>query len=387
MKVALLSPMSYPIAEPFVGGVEAFLFRLATALQRQGIEVVCYACEGSNIPGTEIRTCGISKETLVPQMTREKKDVGAVVKALKAFKNVQDDAAIASWKMFYDAYNDPSIDVIHNNSFSFIPLLLSTVSQKPVLHTLHIPPDDKEQFTKVLCACHAQNHQIQLVAGSQASAQAWQVFCPVHRVIYCRLDTSALPPSNVTHDGRLTFVGRMDPNKGVEDAIAVAVMLGKPLDIYGAPLPTMLNYFEDHVQPLLQKHSNITYHGLVEQKVLQEKLQRSQALLFPIKWNEPFGYVTIEAMTMGTPVIMYNRGAAQELITEGTNGFIVNPDSLQEMAAAVERTEQLDRVRCASYTREAFNIDISAAEYTEIYKSLLSERESRLVQSLQSIGV
>ena len=59
MKVALLSPFGYPIAEPFAGGTEAFLFRLATGLLKRGVEVVCYACEGSDIPGAEIRTCGV----------------------------------------------------------------------------------------------------------------------------------------------------------------------------------------------------------------------------------------------------------------------------------------------------------------------------------------
>ncbi len=169
-----------------------------------------------------------------------------------------------------------------------------------------------------------QKEQLHLVAGSQANAQAWQSYYPVCETIYHRLGTQALPACSAIHDGGLVFVGRIDPSKGVEDAIEVAVMLGKSLDIYGAPLAAMMPYFAMQIQPLLQEHANIRYHGLVSQEVLQKRLLHAQALLFPIKWHEPFGYVTLEAMSLGTPVIMYDRGAARELIVEDTNGFIGN---------------------------------------------------------------
>src|SRR2546430_3602045 len=64
MKIALLSPFIHPIVEPFVGGIEASIHRLARGLRRQKVDVVCYACEGSVIPGVEIRTCGASANAL-----------------------------------------------------------------------------------------------------------------------------------------------------------------------------------------------------------------------------------------------------------------------------------------------------------------------------------
>lgn len=362
MKVALLSPFMYSIVEPFAGGTEAFLYRLTTALLQRGLEVVCYACEGSNIPGVEIRTCGVPMNALVSQMQKMQKNIYAPIDALL-------------WTAFNDAYNDPTIDLIHNNSFSPVPLHLSTIAQKPVLHTFHLPPEAMSYAAEILQAYHKANCeancQLQLVTGSEAHAQAWQAYHPVRRAIYCRFETQALPPYGTTQNGRLAFIGRIDPTKGVEDAIAVAVLLGKPLDIFGEPQPPQIPYFEKRVQPLLDKHPNITYHGLVTQEVLREHLRHAQALLFPIKWNEPFGYVTIEAMAMGTPVLMYDRGAAHELIVAGMNGFIVSPDDLQAMAAAVENTRQIDRAACAQYARERYNIHISAEQYHEIYAALV----------------
>ncbi len=363
MKVALLSHFWHPIAEPFVGGTEAFLFRFATALLQRGIEVVCYGCEGSNIPGTEMRTLGVSHGELAPL---QRGMSGSQMIALRDHENA------VMWAAIDDACNDPSIDIVHNNSFSPIPLFLSTLIQKPILHTLHLPPVIPT-MVEAIRFCHKRGRLLQLVAGSQAHARSWHAYHPVRQVIYYRFDTATLPPYSTTHDGTLAFAGRIDPTKGVEDAIAVAALLGKHLDIYGIVQPPLTSYFETHIQPLLQTHPNVTYHGLVSQTTLLQGLSGAQALLFPIKWDEPFGYVTIEAMSVGTPVIMYDRGAARELIVEEMNGFIVTPDNVQEMAAAVERTKLIDRARCAVYAREQYTIAKSVEEYLGLFTSLLKE--------------
>jgi glycosyltransferase involved in cell wall biosynthesis len=363
VKVALVSHFWYPIAEPFVGGTEAFIFRCAAALARAGIEVVCYACEGSQIPGVEIRTLGVAQGELATLQTQEGRSSYRMI-ALRD----REDAVM--WAALDDACRDPSIDLIHNNSFSAIPLFFSTLLPKPILHTLHLPPV-VPTMAKAIRFCYEHGRELQLVAGSQAHARTWQEHHPVRQVIYYRFDTDALPPSTTTHEGTLAFAGRIDPTKGVEDAIAVATLLGKRLDIYGPTHPPLATYFETHIQPLLRAHPSITYHGLVSQATLLEGLSKAQALLFPIKWDEPFGYVTIEAMAMGTPVIMYDRGAAHELIREGLNGFIVEPNNVQAMADTVARTELVDRASCARYTREQYHIARSAREYIHLFEALL----------------
>jgi UDP-glucose:tetrahydrobiopterin glucosyltransferase len=368
LKVALLSPFGYPIVEPFAGGTEAFIFRFATGLLQRGIEVVCYACEGSCIPGAEIRTCGVSREALAPSQlpgmmsTHERA-------ALRASENAAMHAALN------DACSDPSIDILHNNSFSSIPLYFSSQARIPILHTMHLPPVVPDMVDAIKI-CHKNGHLLQIVAGSQAQAQLWQVHHPVRQVIYYRFDTEALPPWSTTHEGTLAFVGRIDPSKGVEDAITVAATLGKRLDIYGGVQGPRVGYFRRRIQPLLEMHPNVVYHGLVSQATLLPELRHAQALLFPIKWDEPFGYVIIEAMAVGTPVIMYDRGAARELIVDGVNGFIVAPDNPQEMAAVVERTELVDRALCAAHAREKFNIAISVEQYLELFNALLTEHET-----------
>ena len=133
LKVALLSPLVHPIVEPFRGGTEATIYRLASGLSRQGVDVVCYACEGSVIPGVEIRTCGIFGNALAhPCAVHEMS--GEQMQTIRAYEDAVMYRAIA------DAVKDPSIDVLHNHAISGIPFFLSSLVDLPMLHTLHLPP-------------------------------------------------------------------------------------------------------------------------------------------------------------------------------------------------------------------------------------------------------
>ena len=109
MKVAILSPFIHPIAEPFIGGAEASVYRLTSGLSRQGVEVVCYACEGSVIPGVEIRTCGVATNALAyPRPVHEMN--GEEILTIHAYEDT------IMYQAIVDALDDPSIDVLHNNS-------------------------------------------------------------------------------------------------------------------------------------------------------------------------------------------------------------------------------------------------------------------------------
>src|SRR5256885_12124170 len=55
-------------------------------------------------------------------------------------------------------------------------------------------------------------------------------------------------------------------------------------------------------------------------------LFRSAAVLFPIRWNEPFGMVMIEAMACGTPVIAFPEGAVPEVVDHGRTGNAIRSE-------------------------------------------------------------
>jgi glycosyltransferase involved in cell wall biosynthesis len=77
----------------------------------------------------------------------------------------------------------------------------------------------------------------------------------------------------------------------------------------------------------------------------------------------------IEAMACGTPVIAFRRGAVEEILTEGINGFICNSET--EMASAVLKVNEIDRSQCRRTVEMRFSAEKMALEYEKLYLRLL----------------
>ena len=57
--------------------------------------------------------------------------------------------------------------------------------------------------------------------------------------------------------------------------------------------------------------------------------------IVPSIWNEPFGLVAVEACAHSVPVIASNRGGLPEIIRDGVNGMLCDPDEPQSLGLAM----------------------------------------------------
>ena len=69
----------------------------------------------------------------------------------------------------------------------------------------------------------------------------------------------------------------------------------------------------------------------------RQAYDRSDAVLFPSRWAEPFGLVPLEAMARGVPVIATGTGGSVTYLRDGINTLPVPPADPAAMAAAVRR--------------------------------------------------
>ena len=90
----------------------------------------------------------------------------------------------------------------------------------------------------------------------------------------------------------------------------------------------------------------------------------------PIRWEEPFGLVMIEAMLCGTPVLAFPRGAAPEIVEDGVTGFLVN--DVDEMAAVLCSLGGFDRAACRRRAQARFSSARMVADYARIYAGVVA---------------
>jgi glycosyltransferase involved in cell wall biosynthesis len=167
----------------------------------------------------------------------------------------------------------------------------------------------------------------------------------------------------------LAFLGRLTPDKGPEDAIRIARAAGMPLRIAAKVPRGETAYFKQHIEPHIDG-MDVQLIGEVDERGKQPFLSEAAALLFPIKWPEPFGLVMIEAMACGTPVIAYRAGSVPEVLDEGVTGFIV--DGEDEALHAVKNLARMDRRAVRARFEERFTSDRMARAYVRHYQRLAS---------------
>ena len=124
--------------------------------------------------------------------------------------------------------------------------------------------------------------------------------------------------------------------------------------------PGQRAFFEREVAPHIDG-SAVRFVGEVAGAAKRSLFAQARGLLMPIRWQEPFGMVMVEALACGTPVIAFPEGAASELVVEGRTGFLVENE--QAMAAAVGRLPAIVARDCRNWVALHCDVDVVAAAY------------------------
>ncbi|GIV38829.1 MAG: glycosyl transferase [Thermonema sp.] len=133
---------------------------------------------------------------------------------------------------------------------------------------------------------------------------------------------------------KIGSVGRLSPEKGHKDLLELAEYLiqdGMEVEVHiagdGAERPELERLIR-------QKHlqQKVFLHGFVTQPVLF--MQEIDVLVHTARW-EGFGFVLVEAMAQGRPVIAYDAGSTGEIVEHGKTGFIVPMGEVEQLAEAV----------------------------------------------------
>jgi glycosyltransferase involved in cell wall biosynthesis len=335
MKIAMLAPISWRTPPRHYGPWELVTSLLTEALVARGIDVTLFATQDSLTAGT---LAGV-----VPAPYSEDPSIDAKVWEYRHLAHVFERAG--------------GFDLIHNQA-DFPAHAFANLVTTPMVTTIHGFSSDR-----ILPMYKPYEDRVHYVAISDADRSPHLNYAEtIHHGIV--LDDFPFDPDG---SDDLLFFGRMHPDKGAAEAIAVAQATGRALAMYG--IVQDQGYYERAVVPHLG--GTITHPGAVGGTERTRALGHAAALLHLINFDEPFGLSVVEAMACGTPVIAINRGSMPELIEDGVTGFLVN--SVDEAIAAVARLPQIDRVACRRAVAERFSVERMADRYIQLYRRILDQ--------------
>ena len=335
----MVAPPWYPLPPRGYGGTELVVHLLHTELRRLGHNVTVFGAEGSEAGVTMLADAAWSHDLGGPaERPREATYLARV----------------------YAAMSDQRFDVIHDHAgFDGLLLAIHSGLAPVVVHTIH------GELVEPMCTLYKEVHtraRLCAISLSQAaSAPALKLAGIVHNAV--ELPTA---PASVNHERYLIEVARITPDKGQHLAIQVAQRSGRKLILAGKVERNEegLRYFEEQVEPFLSP--TIEYYPNVAGAQKARLISRAAAGIFPLLWSEPFGLAMVECMVAGTPILALRSGSTPELIEDGVTGFLA--EDVDELVAAANRIDEIDRVRCAQVARERFSPRHMAERYLSVYR-------------------
>jgi glycosyltransferase involved in cell wall biosynthesis len=366
VKIAIMAPLVTAIREPQRGGSQAFVSDLARGLAGRGHEVHVYAASGSEIPGVEVIDTGVDPESLAATLYRAfghspPPGPGPAEPGPSGSEPATADSAFAR---AYDSVQAIQYDVIHNHAFDVPAIRLAAALQAPVVHTLHLPPDQAMAAALRQAVRNARPPAVAVV--SEVQARAWRRVVHVDAVLPPYVPTRVIPWSREAGEGAI-FAGRLSPEKGAAEAIDIARAAGVPIDVYGDAYDA--GYSRDQIGPR-RAWPGVAVHAAVPRASLWAAMARAAVVLFPARWDEPFGMAAAEAQACGTPVVAFRTGALGEVIEDGITGFLVPPDDIGAAAAAVGRTARISRSACREHAEAHLDLERSLDAHERLYRQV-----------------
>jgi glycosyltransferase involved in cell wall biosynthesis len=341
LRIAMLAPPWISVPPPGYGGVETVVGALTDALVRRGHDVTLFCAPGSK---SSARVVNLLDAAHPDEIERSLYEADHVARAF---------AVIDS------APGGERFDVVHDHC-GFTGLAMADRIDTPLVHTLH------GQFTPSTSAFYAHHgHKAALVGISRAQLASAPAGLRTLGAIPNPIDLRVWPLRKDKSD-YLLWIGRMAEIKGPHRAIAAARAAGVPLILAGVIQPGQQAFFDSEIAPHLDGE-RVRFVGEVTGAIKRSLFANARALLMPIRWEEPFGMVMVEALACGTPVIAFPEGAARELILDGTTGFLV--DDEKAMGAAVARLPGTSALACRTWVREHCDVGAVAAAYEKAYRT------------------
>ncbi len=375
MKLAMVTEFSVP---HYAGGGERRYFELSKRLAGRGHDVTWVSMRQGTCPDTEISD-GVKMRHIGPRIQQ------LPYRTAGQFLHYQ-----VALLRYFSTHRYDLIDVQ-----PFSPLLACFVASKlmkmPMVASIYdVAGADEDQWLdsgrigriaeKVLYRLPYST----MVTISDSARDALHTNYGIPRsrlqLVYCGADIATIdsiaPAAGKPTD--VIFVGRLAPNKHVDDFVDVVARLKQTI-----PAISAIIIGHGPMEPTLRKLIDakdlrvaIKVLGKLERHddVIAE-IRKSRLLILP-STREGFGIVLAEAGACGIPVLAYRCPGVIDVVEDGVSGFIVPPRDVGRLATAALQLLQNDKLRhtmgVAGRRRveRRFSWDAAAVALEHVYLSM-----------------
>lgn len=232
-----------------------------------------------------------------------------------------------------------NIHIVDTNTAVVFPGAIAAKKMK-IKSVWHIREIIKSNLENRVISFMMQRYADVIIANSKATGEALRVDQKKVRVVYNAVDrkqdTTLIPHSHPT----VGMAGRINRWKGQKLFADAAGIVKEACPDVIFQIAGEAYTGEEHLRTELEDH--IAQKGLQDTVVLLGQVNDMDSFYkgldicaLPSTQPEPFGLVVIEAMEYGIPVVATNHGGPTEIITDGTDGYLVSHESPEEMAARI----------------------------------------------------
>ncbi len=352
MKLLFVSTPVGPLGSGLGGGVELSLYNIAREVMRRGHDLQVVAPAGSSWDDLPIMQISGNLQIIAQSLERE-----------AAIAMPENPVLANMWD--YVRQVEGEYDLIVNFAYDWLPFYLTPFLKRPIAHFVSMGSlsDALDQIIVQI------SKQFPGTIGFYTSAQAAtfpELTPPIH-YLSSGIDLSLYQFCSEPKQ-QLAWLGRISPEKGLEDAIAVANSTNISLKVMGKIQD------ESYWQKIQQDYPNapFDYLGFLSTKEMQQVVRECRALIMTPRWVEAFGNVAIEALACGVPVISYSRGGPASIIKDGETGFLVEPDSVAGLIEATKRSGQINRQTCRNTVQNLFSLEVLGERFEKWFIDILN---------------
>ncbi|MDO8451702.1 MAG: glycosyltransferase [bacterium] len=361
MRIAVAGLITKPITPHPLGGTEAFTYLLVSGLVKRGHEITLYCAKGSQTPAqNQVEICDPA-DAMGEESNVEFVYPYTLLEIRKLISDIQKGG----------------FDILHVNFLkTFLLSYFADQISIPILHTIHRDFMSSPRLFGVYEKIGF--HDNESFAFVSERARSMSLLKEQTYTIHNGIDIAWYPRSDRSDQKTFLWLSRIDPLKGPKEAAQAAKEAGVSLVLSGdIDRQKYQDYFDREIAPLLSETIVYEKPGDMAHKIAL--YSQAKAYIFPIQWEEPFGLVVVEALSCGTPVIAFNRGAMAEIIEDGVNGYLVPPEKgVIGIVEAIRRVNSLSsdayghmRTRCHEIAAEKFSSDRMVASYEGLYQQLV----------------